>query len=353
MQAAHGNTWECRAPSHDPIIFELETQYQEHSIKEHGLPETHARALSNAARRPNLDKLLECPFGDDFRPTEDAGASAVFSSDALQSHLASHMKAIALLALQKLPSNEDQHAKNIGSDQCTDDAGPEGVAGAARASMCSVLDDEDADFEETDALDAFSADSQELSRLIENVERFASTLNEFRDQIPLDPQSTFLEITGTIGELFSLGSILRQLETTEESHDQDNIDSIASGVRLVSRSIQRTLSVAHDIISTADATPTTAYENLDHRMTVVEGSSLLGRLKLYHAFVSGLLSELRTPSFDNDMIGKKGSLQILVERQDEADANRWVQEAIESGMPSPLETKLSKPKTQVASRCID
>ncbi|KAF5861267.1 hypothetical protein ETB97_000459 [Aspergillus alliaceus] len=152
MQNAHGHTWECRAPSHDPIIFDQEIQYQEHSIKEHGVPETHAGILSGAARRPVLHKVLECPFGDDFQPSEKVESSAVFSSEALQSHVAAHIKEIALITLQKLPTDVDENAENVDSDQPLEDDGPGFVS--LRASMYSVLDDESLDFQDNDAKDA-------------------------------------------------------------------------------------------------------------------------------------------------------------------------------------------------------
>ncbi|KAM5476153.1 hypothetical protein MauCBS54593_000838 [Microsporum audouinii] len=152
MQTAHGHTWECRAPSHDPIVFDQEIQYREHSIKEHGVPEAHAGTLSNAARRPVIDKVVECPFGDDFQPSGKAESSAVFSSEALQSHVAGHMKEIALLTLQKLPNDDDENAENVDSDQpLEDDDGPTGAVRITRASMYSVLDDEDLDFQDDDA----------------------------------------------------------------------------------------------------------------------------------------------------------------------------------------------------------
>ncbi|OQU94564.1 Ankyrin repeat-containing protein isoform 1 [Cladophialophora immunda] len=147
MQTAHGHTWECRAPSHDPIFFDQEIQYQEHSIKEHGVPEAHAGILSNAARRPVADKVLECPFGDDFQPSGKVESNAVFTSEALQSHVAGHMKEIALLTLQKLPGDDDENVENVDSDQPLEDDGP---AGAFRGSMYSVLDDEDLDFQDDD-----------------------------------------------------------------------------------------------------------------------------------------------------------------------------------------------------------
>ncbi|KAG9253122.1 ankyrin [Emericellopsis atlantica] len=144
MQTAHGHVWECRAPSHDPIIFDQEIQYQEHSIQEHSVPEAHAKTLSNAARRPVLDKVLECPFSDDFQPPDKVESSAVFSSEALQSHVAGHMKEIALLTLQKLPSDDDENAPNVDSDQISE------ASGIPRSSMDSVLDDEDLAFQDGD-----------------------------------------------------------------------------------------------------------------------------------------------------------------------------------------------------------
>lgn len=152
MQHAHGHTWECRAPSHDPITFDQEIKYQQHSIQEHGVPETHAGVLSNAARRPNLDKVLECPFGDDFQPPEEAESNAVFSSEALQLHVAAHMKEIALLTLQKLPSDGDENAENVESDQPLEDDGP--GFGKLRDSMCSIMDSGDLVFRnDTEAAD--------------------------------------------------------------------------------------------------------------------------------------------------------------------------------------------------------
>ncbi|KAJ4855811.1 ankyrin repeats (3 copies) domain-containing protein [Trichoderma breve] len=143
MQNAHGHTWECRAPSHPPRTFDQELDYQKHSIEEHDVPKELAGMLSSAAQRPALNKLLECPFGDDFQPPEKAESSAVFSSDALQLHVAAHIKEIALLTLQKLPSDDD--AKSIKSDEGSEDDG-QGFANVRR-SMYSLLDDEKLDFQ--------------------------------------------------------------------------------------------------------------------------------------------------------------------------------------------------------------
>ena len=146
LQNAHGSTWECRAPSHNPIIFEQEVQYQEHSLKEHGVPEAHVGTLSSAARRPVLNKVLECPFGDDFQPPEKFESSTVFSSEALHLHVAAHMKEIALLTLPKLPSDVVGNAESVDSGQPLEDDGL-GFA-KLRGSMYSVLDDEALDFQD-------------------------------------------------------------------------------------------------------------------------------------------------------------------------------------------------------------
>ncbi|UPK97859.1 hypothetical protein LCI18_008794 [Fusarium solani-melongenae] len=91
--------------------------------------------------------MLECPFGDDFQPPEKAESSAVFASEALQAHIASHIKEVGLLTLQKLPSDGDEEAETVESDQLGDDDGP----GFARPrSMYSILDDEALDFHDDD-----------------------------------------------------------------------------------------------------------------------------------------------------------------------------------------------------------
>ncbi|PYH42660.1 ankyrin repeat domain-containing protein, partial [Aspergillus saccharolyticus JOP 1030-1] len=152
MQNAHGHTWECRAPSHDPTTFDEEVHYREHAIQEHGVPATHVGTLSLAARRPLLDRILECPFGDDFQPPDKVEPNAVFSSEALQSHVAAHIKEIALITLQKLPSDNEEDAEKIDSDQPLEDDVP-GFA-KFRASMYSVMDDEALEYRDDDAVAA-------------------------------------------------------------------------------------------------------------------------------------------------------------------------------------------------------
>ncbi|KAL5613933.1 hypothetical protein FOVSG1_002996 [Fusarium oxysporum f. sp. vasinfectum] len=145
MQNSHGIAWECRAPSHKPKIFRDEIQFQKHSCDEHGVPEAYVRTLSEAARRPFQDKIHECPFGDDFVPSEETDRYGIFSYDNLHSHVAAHMKELALLALQKLPTDGETEASDLASDILI---GEEGGA-KLRGSMCSIMDDDELNFSDT------------------------------------------------------------------------------------------------------------------------------------------------------------------------------------------------------------
>ncbi|KAF5530949.1 ankyrin repeat domain-containing protein [Fusarium mexicanum] len=145
MQNSHGIAWECRAPSHKPMIFRDEIQFQKHSYDEHGVPEAHVRTLSEAARRPFQDKIQECPFGDDFVPSEEADRYGIFSYENLHSHVAAHMKELALLALQKLPHDGETEASDFDSDILIGDDGNAKL----RGSMCSIMDDDELNFSDT------------------------------------------------------------------------------------------------------------------------------------------------------------------------------------------------------------
>ncbi|KID83965.1 ankyrin [Metarhizium guizhouense ARSEF 977] len=118
MQNAHSDTWVCLAPRHDITVFNQEIEYREHVIKEHAVPEEYIRTITNAARRPIIAKKLErCPFGDHFQHPEESESSDVFSSKALQIHVAAHIVQVALLTLQKLPDEADGNSEEVDGDQ--------------------------------------------------------------------------------------------------------------------------------------------------------------------------------------------------------------------------------------------
>ena len=106
----------------------------------------HVGTLSSAAQKPSLNKVLEYPFNDDFQPPEKVESNAVFSSEVFKLHVATHLKEIALLALQKLPSDANDNATNVRSNQPFEDNGPGFVQ--LRGSMYSLLDDKSLDFQD-------------------------------------------------------------------------------------------------------------------------------------------------------------------------------------------------------------
>ncbi|KAF5702334.1 ankyrin repeat domain-containing protein [Fusarium globosum] len=166
MQNSHGIAWECRAPSHKPMIFRDEIQFQKHSYDEHGVPEAHVRTLSEAARRPFQDKIHECPFGDDFVPSEETDRYGIFSYDNLHSHVAAHMKELALLALQKLPNDGETEASDFDSDVLIEDDGNAKL----RGSMCSIMDDDELDFSDTAGDDQAGDLKESITSSIKNLD---------------------------------------------------------------------------------------------------------------------------------------------------------------------------------------
>jgi hypothetical protein len=187
--------WECRAVSHELLQFTEEGDYQRHSIEEHGVLEAYVGTVSNAARRSFIDMVLECPFGDDFPAPEKVDSGAVFSSKALQSHIADHMEDIAMLTLQKL-SEDDGNAQSFHSDQASDDEGPGRNLVVTRASMHSLLDNDDMAFPEGDMEDPESSaiGSVWRQRLQERVEGLSA-----KHGIPL---SSFVESEEAFRTLF-------------------------------------------------------------------------------------------------------------------------------------------------------
>ncbi|ETS76986.1 hypothetical protein PFICI_10860 [Pestalotiopsis fici W106-1] len=220
MQTAHGHTWECRAPSHDPMVFDQETHYQEHSIQEHGVPEAYARTLSSAARRRTHEKILECPFGDDFQSSENTEYSTVFSSDALQVHVAAHMKEIALLTLQKLPGDGDEDTDDFKSDQVDDD-GP--GLGITRDSMDSLLGDEDLDFSD----DATMASDSSMSHDDEGSSEMTKLHFAVHDgNLPL--VESLVREGASLSNRDSAGRTALHVAVMKKSHDQAIMDLLLS-----------------------------------------------------------------------------------------------------------------------------
>lgn len=199
MQNAHGYVWECRAPSHAPVIFEQETEFQKHSSEEHGVPTAHVETLSSAARRPILEKIEVCSFGDDFSGPENTQSSSIFSSEAFHLHIAGHMKEIALLTLQKIPSDEEDESEDVASDAPVDNEGGKKL----RGSMYILLDDENLDFKD----EAEDAADHDLGVSEEKIGDYIDRLDlEDKD----DDGMTMLHRAAWSNELSSAQTLLQQ-----------------------------------------------------------------------------------------------------------------------------------------------
>ena len=113
MRKAHGTyLWVCHAPSHDPIRFKQEVEFQHHAQEVHDVPQVYLENVSSAACRL-LEQVGECPFGDECPPVANKGYDTTFTDEALYLHVVAHMEEIALLALHKLPNGGGEH------QQCT------------------------------------------------------------------------------------------------------------------------------------------------------------------------------------------------------------------------------------------
>ena len=148
------------------MIFEQETEFQNHSSEEHGVPTAYVETLSSAARRPILEKIKVCPFGDDFSAPENAQSNSIFTSEAFHLHVAAHMKEIALLTLQKLPSDDQDESEDVASDAPVVDQGAQEL----RGSMYSILDDEDLGYKD-------EAEDRDLDIPEEKIGDFIDRLN--------------------------------------------------------------------------------------------------------------------------------------------------------------------------------
>ncbi|KAF4948002.1 hypothetical protein FGADI_9997 [Fusarium gaditjirri] len=127
------------------MIFRDKIQCQKHSCGEHGVPEAYGCTSSEAVRRPFQDKIHECPFGDDFVPSEEADRCGVFFHDNLHSHVAAHMEEFALLLIQMLPTDGETGTRDVASVILIGDDGNAKL----RGSMCSITDDDELNFLDT------------------------------------------------------------------------------------------------------------------------------------------------------------------------------------------------------------
>jgi hypothetical protein len=151
----------------------VQDDFQRHAQEIRGVPDAHTASLSKAACRSTIEPVSECPFGDDFQSERVGGFNTVFVSEALQQHVAAHLKDIALLSLQKLPSKEREQSKFL-SGAATQDGG-DGILGRRR-SMDSILDKGDSLIFEDMDIEPSQLLPQQPHLSIENLETFNKTI---------------------------------------------------------------------------------------------------------------------------------------------------------------------------------
>lgn len=163
------------------------------------------------------------------------------------------------------------------------------------------------------------ADSQQLSRLVASAEDFASALKSLRDDVLRDASRDVTDITGAIAELYRISTVLRQLRDALEAPRYENrIYRIQPEVRLVCRSAHCTFRTALDMFGRAnDMSQWMVWDDIDHRMRIVEHASLFVRLRWYSNLTQGLLDQLDGYPPDESLTRIKGKLQELFERQQE------------------------------------
>jgi hypothetical protein len=158
---------------------------------------------------------------------------------------------------------------------------------------------------------------RQLSRLAESVEDFAAVLRKFRDDVPRHARRDVTDITGAIGELYRLSSVLQQLrDVCESPRYEHRFYRIQNDAGLVCRSAQHSMDLALDMVGLAsEVTQWMVWDDLAYRMGTVERMPLLTRLKCYHSFTQALLDQLEGYQLDGTDVRIRDNIQGLEQQQ--------------------------------------
>jgi hypothetical protein len=158
---------------------------------------------------------------------------------------------------------------------------------------------------------------RQLSRLAESVEDFAAVLRKFRDDVPRHARRDVTDITGAIGELYRLSSVLQQLrDVCESPRYEHRFYRIQNDAGLVCRSAQHSMDLALDMVGLAsEVTQWMVWDDLAYRMGTVERMPLLTRLKCYYSFTQALLDQLEGYQLDGTDVRIRDNIQGLEQQQ--------------------------------------
>ena len=129
-----------------------------------------------------------------------------------------------------------------------------------------------------------------LIRFAKDAEDVASGLHTFRDNLP----RIATRITGTIGELFTISSVLREIDNAQgDPMFAPSFHRVRDDLALVFPSLQSTLDAAFGMFARSRKRPhQMVWDDLTHKMDQEEGIGLLERLEWYHDFLRAQLDVL-------------------------------------------------------------
>jgi hypothetical protein len=135
MQWSHGLTWECSAPSHMPSVFTEQKDFHNHLIEAHDVPETQLEAPGKAGQRPPMEYIHDGPLRGRFHFNGRMTTVGVFANHAMETHVVTHPKEVAMIALPKLPIDDEKGSSAESA------MSHKGDAGGRQPSMDSIMDD--------------------------------------------------------------------------------------------------------------------------------------------------------------------------------------------------------------------
>ena len=129
-----------------------------------------------------------------------------------------------------------------------------------------------------------------LIRYAKDAEDVASGLHTFRENLP----RLATRITGTIGELFTVSSVLREIDNAQgDPQYAPSFYRIKDDLYLVFPTINKTLDAVFDMFARSRERPhQMVWDDLAYKMENQERVGLLERLEWYHDFLRAQLDVL-------------------------------------------------------------
>ena len=168
--------------------------------------------------------------------------------------------------------------------------------------------------------------------LAKDAEDVASGLHTFRDSL----QRSATKITSTIGELFQVSSVLREIDIAQvDPRFGPSFYRIQNDLRIVYPTLANTLDAVFNMFSRSRAQPyEMVWDDLAYRMEREEGIGLLERLECYHDFLRAQFDVLTTGRPPRDLGFLRQQLATLLEAQEATNLRAQRRSIDVSGMHS-------------------